>query len=263
MNKCDYIIIWWSSCFFSKKTKKQFCILWNRAVLIRSIGTIGLLAFLPLLLLGQQIATNEALDKACSCFNSVDFSSITLEQGSLVADSCISEALYTNLTGVLKENNATLENADALFKVAQIFHSHLLKNCKGFQQFSKRVAKNRVREIKQKNNSNIGLLYQLNTNQQFPVFTILTENNKALEFIWFREFDGSTRFMNGLKDYQNTVVEIVWKDVELYDVMTQSYPFYKEIILIEELKKIDKKTRKSWIKNYQQTLKKEDKKRRK
>ena len=215
---------------------------------------IGLL-FCPMLLLGQMTATEEAFGKACACFNAVDFANLNQEYYSIKADSCIEEALYTNLTGVLKEQNTNLEDNEGMFNVAKIMHQYLLKNCEGFQQFSKGMASEQVTDIKQKNKSNIGLLYSLNTNQQFPIITIITEDKEALEFIWFREFDGSTRFMEGLKGYENTVVEIVWKEVELYDVVTQKYPFYKEIILIEEQKVLEKKERKAWIKDYEKVRK--------
>lgn len=189
------------------------------------------------------------------------FDTIPYQEVVSLADSCIEEALYTNLTGVLKENNANLEDSDAMFKVAQVLHRSLIKNCNGFRQFSRRIATQEVEEVKQENKTNVGLLYQLNTNQQFPIFTILTEDNQALDFVWFREFDGSTRFMNGIKAYQHTVVEIVWRDIELYDVVTQKYPFYKEIILIEELRVLENKERKAWIKGYQQKLRDSGKKR--
>jgi hypothetical protein len=206
-----------------------------------------------MLLLGQITATEEAFDKACTCFNAVDF--INLEQAnlSIKADSCIEEAFYANLTGVLKENKTSLEDSEGMLKVAKRMHQYLLKNCNGFQQFSKQMAGEQVTEVKQKNKSHIGLLYGFNTSQQFPIITILTEDNEALEFIWFREFDGSTRFMKGIKAYENTVVEIIWKEVELYDIVTKKYPFYKEIVLIEELRELEKKDWKAWVKRFEKS----------
>lgn len=219
---------------------------------------IGLI-FCPLLLTGQ-VATQEALEKACTCFNTVDFTTLDQALLSTKADSCIEEALYTNLTGVLKENNTNLEDSEGMLKVAKIMHQSLLDNCVGFRNFSKRMAGEAVKEVKQKNNSTIGLLYTFNTNQQFPIITILTEKNERVDFLWLREFDGSTRFMEGIESHQNTVVEIIWKDVELYDVVTQSYPFYKEIVLIEELRELKKKERKVWVKGYEKLEKKRNKK---
>ncbi|WP_052594426.1 hypothetical protein [Aureispira sp. CCB-QB1] len=221
---------------------------------------IGLI-LCPMLLLGQIPATEEAFGKACACFDAIDFLQIDKEYLSTKADSCIEEALYTNLTGVLKENNTSLEDSGGMLKVAQKMHQYLLKNCTGFRKFAKQMGKEQIKEIKQEQHSNIGLLYDFNTNQQFPIITILTEKNETLEFIWFREFDGSTRFMNGIKPYKNTVVEIVWKDIELYDVVTQKYPFYKEIVLIEELNAISNKERKAWVKAYEKREKEKRKKR--
>lgn len=219
------------------------------------IYVIGLL-FSPLLLSGQISATEEAFGKACTCFNAFDFSNLNQEALAAKADSCIEEALYTNLTGVLKENNTSFEDSEGMLKVAKVMHQYLLQNCEGFRRFSKQTAKEQVKEIKQENKATVGLLYGFNTNQQFPIITILTKENETLEFIWLREFDGSTRFMDGIKVYQNTIVEIIWKEVELYDVVTQSYPFYKEIVLIEELREIDKKERKAWVKAYEKDKRK-------
>ncbi len=227
---------------------------------MNKFGFILLLLSFPILL-PAQAATKEALDKACACFNAIDFEQRDFESLSFVADSCIEEALYSNLTGVFKENNATLDDNDAMFQLAQLINAHLLANCEGFQQFAKRIAQRQVETVKQKNPSNIGLLYELNSDAPFPIFTIITEDYQALEFVWFREFDGSTRFMDGIKDYKNTVVEIVWKDLELYDATNKTYPFYKEILLIEELKTIETKARKEWVSNYKKTQKPSKKKR--
>jgi len=198
--------------------------------------------------LQAQTATEEALDKACRCFKSIDFSTLPFDQLDTKTDSCLQEALYTNLTGVLKENQATLDDNDAMFRLAQIIEKGLLTNCEGFQLFSKRSAERRVAEVKKKHPSSIGLLYEMNTDGPFPVFKIITEDYEVMEFLWIQEFDGSTRFMKGIKDYKNTVVEIVWQDVELYDAATQSYPFYKKVLLVEEVKIVDNKERRAWMK---------------
>ncbi|MDC0231141.1 hypothetical protein OAK19_04180 [Aureispira] len=203
-----------------------------------------------------QSATNNALDKACDCLKNKNFDVLLLSKVSLTADSCIQDALYTNLTGVLKENNATLDDSDALFKLAQLIHVELSKKCRGFQKFSTRIAEVMVKEVKNKNPSDIGLLYKLNTEGQFPVFTILTQEKKAIQFIWLQEFDGSSRFMNGIQNYQNTIVEIVWKELELYDPQNKTYPYYKEILMVEELRMIDSVERKAWINAYNSVINK-------
>lgn len=225
---------------------------------MNKLALILVCLFFPLCLIAQT-ATEEALERACACFGSLVVDSLSYKRLSAVADSCLEEALYTNLTGVLKENQASLDDNDAMFRVAQQLHHALLEDCQGFRQFSKALAGYQVTEVKAKNQSSTGLLYGFNTNQQFPIITILTQDLQTLDFVWFREFDGSTRFMNGIEDYQNRVVEIVWKDLELYDVVTQSYPFYKEIILIEEVQELSNKERKDWVKRYLKQLKKSSK----
>lgn len=210
------------------------------------------------LFLGAQTATEEALDKACTCFGTVDFEEVPFNYLEQVTDSCLQEALYTNLTGVLKENNTNIDDANGLFKVAQLIQAHLLEHCEGFQLFSKRLAARRVEEVKAKNFSTTGLLYHLNLDGRFPVFTILTEDNQTVDIYWIREFDGSARFFDdGFENFENTIVEVVWREeIEIYDPVKQRYPFYKEVLLIEEVKTIDKKERKAWVKEYERRLKK-------
>ncbi len=197
-----------------------------------------------------QSATDEAFEKACDCFNSVNFNSLTLVGVSASADSCIQEAFYTNLTAVLKENNASIEDAHAMHKLALSMQTHLSENCKGFFHFSVRMAEKEVMEVKETYPSERGLLYDFNKDNQFPVFTVITEDHQARKFIWFREFDGSTRFMNGIKSYKNTVVDIYWKEIELYDAATQKYPYQKEILLIEEIRVLGKEEQKAWVGTY-------------
>jgi hypothetical protein len=208
--------------------------------------TFLLVFFCPFYCFAQS-ATDEAFDKACDCFNSVNFSSLTLAKVSSSADSCIQEAFYTNLTGVLNENNASLGDSDAMHKIAISLQVHLSENCKGFYHFSVRMAEKDVVEVKEKYPSERGLLYDFNTDNQFPVFTVITEDHRSMKFIWFREFDGSTRFMDGIKNHKNTVVEIFWKDIELYDALNKKYPYQKEILLIEEIRLIDKEEQKAWL----------------
>lgn len=198
----------------------------------------------------SQTATEEAWGKACDCFNSVNFNEIAYKYINLKADSCIQEALYTNLTGVLKENNLSIEDDEAMFQVAKRIGAFLSDSCKGFQMFSSRLAERKVEEVKKNNPSDSGLLYELKTNEILPTFVILTDKNEALEFVWFREFEGSTRFLKGIKDYQNTIVTIIWQELELFDVQTKKYKIYKEILLLEETDKVDEKGRKDWILHY-------------
>jgi hypothetical protein len=112
-----------------------------------------------------------------------------------------------------------------------------------------------VEEIRQNYNSSTGLVYAFETKGRFPVFQILTEDQQVLSFYWIREFDGSARFFEGIKAYENKIVEIIWDDIELYALDSQKYVFYPEIILLEERKTLDKKEAKDRIKAYQKIAK--------
>ncbi len=208
------------------------------------------------LLFAQDRATEEALERACTCFGNQNFGTISMLQADAVADSCLQYALYTNLTGVLEEQKASLKNSESMLRVAQLFSSYLSENCVGFRAYSDKIAQQKVEIIKQKNSSTVGLLYALECEGKFPVFRILTDKNEVIDFFWIREFDGSARFFEGGKAYANTVIEVFWKELELYDASQQKYIYYKEIILLEELNTVAEKERKEKLKAYKKEQKK-------
>lgn len=205
----------------------------------------------------QQLATKEALERACTC----------LKQDSLPApphlspllDSCIGEGLYQNLTGVLREQRADLDSDTSLFRLAQYFHQALSRDCPHFRKVTQGLAAQQLEVVKAAHQQSRGLLYEFNTAQQFPELLLITPDNESLRFLWLREFDGSTRFMNGIKDYQNSRILVVWKPIELYDVVTQSYRVHREILLVEEEGTLSNKERRAWLKRYRKAVKPKDK----
>lgn len=211
----------------------------------------------PLWLCGQdQKATQEALRLACTCLQGVEWKTIPTKHLSSKIDSCLEEGLYVNFSGVMREQGASLDNDSSMLALAQYLQQELMRSCASFREASKGLAAQQLQEIKQENQTSQGILYSFNTNQQFPIFVLLTADYQLEEFVWLQEFDGSTRFMQGIKPYWYTPVEIVWEEVELYDQVTQSYLYHKKVLLIEEQEKIDKKRRKAWMKAYEQGAKK-------
>lgn len=208
--------------------------------------------------LSAQKATQEALQGACACLEGSSMEGLTGDFLSARIDSCLQEGLYVNLSGVLREQGASLNNDSSLFALAQYLQQALTRDCAGFRQIAKGLAAEQLTEVKATHQRSSGILYQLNTNQQFPVFVLLTEEDKLEQFLWLREFDGSTRFMQGLQPYLYTKVDIVWQDTELYDGVTNRYIYYQEVLLIEETEKIDKATRKAWVKRYERSSKRKD-----
>lgn len=205
-----------------------------------------------------QKATQEALQLACACFEGTPLEDLVEQQLTTRIDSCLGEGLYVNLTGVLREQGASLDRDSSMYRLAQYLQQQLTQRCASFRQVTKALANNQLEEVKVKNQRTEGVFYQFNTNQQFPIFVLLTFENELEDFLWLHEFDGSTRFMQGIKPFLYTKVEIVWREVELYDRLTNSYAIYREILLIEEKEEIDKKERKAWIKAYERTLKRKD-----
>lgn len=220
---------------------------------------------LPLVILLQlvataqaQKATQEALNIACACLSDHTLKELEASRITVLVDSCLEEGLYVNFSGVMREHEANLDHDSSMFALAQHLEQELTRGCASFRQATKGLAANQLEEVKMENKNSMGLLYQFNTNQQFPIFTLINADNEAENFIWLHEFDGSTRFMQGIKPYWYTPVEIVWKEVELYDWVTHQYLYYKEVLLIEEQKKINKKRRKAWINAYERALKRKD-----
>lgn len=205
--------------------------------------------------LQAQSATAEALDRACRCLQDNELDSVAYERLQPLADSCLEVGLYTNLTGVLEEQNALLGNDSAMLGVAQKMYTYLNLNCATFRTFAKRTAAQQLVEIKASYPKTIGLLYELDTESKFPTFGIITTQNERLEVHWIREFDGSARFFGGLKGYENTVVEITWRPLEIYEWGNQNYTVFNEIYQLDELQVISKKDSKSWIKKYKKKMK--------
>ena len=205
-----------------------------------------LLFYLPLPLLGQA-ATEEALQKACTCYTSIDFSKLAFGRLSLVSDSCLQEALYTNATGVLEENNIDLESSTSMWRLAQLFEQYLSKSCSGFQNYAIRLAQKNVVRARDSYPSIKGLLYELDNSGQFPILSVIAEDRTLQRFYWLDEFDGSTRFMQGLKKYRQTIVEVYWKEEMLYDSRQKKYLNSKKIVLIDEGKTLENNSYKKWL----------------
>lgn len=229
----------------------------NQLDKLRGILCLGyLLGILPL---GhaQQSATQEALELACVC---LEYDSLPPPHRlSPLLDSCIGEGLYRNLTGVLREQGARLDMDSSFFRVAQYLHEALSRDCIYFRDFTQNLAAQQLEVVKEKNQQSRGLLYEFNTAQQFPTLVLITPENRLEHYLWLHEFDGSTRFMNGIKTYQNSQMLVVWKAVELYDVVTQSYRIHREILLVEEDGPLTNKERRAWIKRYHKAVKTKDK----
>ena len=207
----------------------------------------------------NQPATAEALDLACACLEATTTQPLPPERLEPLLDSCLSEGLYRNLTGVLQEQGASLNNDSSLFALAQYFHTTLSQSCVGFRTITHGLAAQQLEVVKAENQQTKGILYDLQTTQQFPIVVLINQKYEAEQFLWLHEFDGSTRFMEGIKSHEHKEVVIVWKMVELYDVVTQRYRPYREILLIEEVGILSPKARRTWLKSYRQASKGKEK----
>lgn len=229
----------------------------NQLNQLRGILCLGYL--LGMLSLGhaQQSATQEALELACVC---LEYDSLPPQHRlSPLLDSCIGEGLYRNLTGVLREQGAQLDTDSSLFRVAQYLHEALNRDCIYFRELTQGLAAQQLEVVKEENQQSRGFLYGFNTEQQFPTLDLITPENRLERYLWLHEFDGSTRFINGIKAYQNSRIIVIWKAVELYDVVTQSYRIHREILLVEEDGPLTSKERRAWIKRYRKAVKTKDK----
>lgn len=197
-----------------------------------------------------QHATIEALDKSCHCLEKVILEELSYSAIDSVLGDCIKEGLYTNLTGVLEEQNAVLGNDTAMARVAMQMHQYLTQNCLAFRSYNERIAAQKIEEVRERNPADTGLVYSLDVKGRFPILSIINTTNELASFYWIREFDGSARFFEGIKAYENTTIEVLWTTVEIYDAATQKYKTYKEIYQIEELKVLTNKEKKQCLKDY-------------
>ena len=218
----------------------------------------GFLTFIILLCIQcswGQTATQEAFDKACHCLAQTDFDQAELVAIDSILEICIKDGLYTNLTGVLEEQGAQLGDNTAMNQLATKMHQYLIENCPSFQHYNERLATEKIELIRERNPADTGIIYTLDTKSRFPILSLLTNGKELKNFYWIREFDGSSRFFDGIKQYQSIEVEILWNTIEIYDVSTKQYQTYKEIYQVEELRKIQKKDLNKRLKAYKKHLK--------
>lgn len=202
-----------------------------------------------------QAATQEALAHICDCLKAATEPVPATDRLTPLLDSCLSEGLYVNLTGVLREQGMQLEEDSSLYLLAQYLHTELSRSCPSFRIVTHSLAALQLEEVKAANQQSHGLLLELQTKQQFPILILLNEQGESEQFLWLHEFDGSTRFMEGLQDYRHSRMTIVWKPVELYDSHTRQYQWHKEILLIEQQGHFSPKERRAWLKRHRQAVK--------
>ncbi len=218
----------------------------------------GFLTFIILLCIQcswGQTATQEAFDKACHCLAQTDFDQVDFVAIDSILEICIKEGLYTNWTGVLEEQGTQLGDDQAMNQLATKMHQYLTKNCPSFQRYNERLAAKKITVVRERNPADTGVIYTLDTKSRFPILNLLTNNNELKSFYWIREFDGSSRFFDGIKQYQAIEVEILWNTIEIYDISTKQYLTYKEIYQVEELRKIPQKDLNNRLKAYKKHLK--------
>lgn len=210
----------------------------------------------------QVTASELILQKVCTCMEGYDWETMDYDQMLVVGDSCMEYGLLTNLTGLLAEYGVDLEDDKSMQRMGEVIANRLFEDCESYRKYSTHIASKKLEGEREPHQATIGVLVYLELEHQPPLFVLWTTEDEALDFIWFREFDGSARFFGGVKDYENQRVEIFWQELELYDPIQKKYKIYREIKLIEDLDKVDKKEGKviqKAYKKYQQWQKRQKK----
>lgn len=198
----------------------------------------------------QVTASEVILKKICTCMDGYDFEPMDYDQMLAIGDSCMEYGLLSNLTGLLGEYGVDLEDSKSMQKMAEVIANRLFKDCEAYRNYAKTIAPKKTEKERVPYQITQGILVYLNLDRQPPLFVLWTAEDEALDFTWFREFDGSARFFGGIKDYENQRVEIFWQELELYDPVQKKYTIQREIKLIEDLDKVDKKEGKAVLQKY-------------
>lgn len=185
-------------------------------------------------LAAQQSATDYALSKACNCIGSTGIDSLSIEQLEFWGDSCITVALWQNMSGLMEELKIDGKDKKAWEKAGINFGKKLAESCRHYQVYARQLAMERLAGGNILREQQQGLLIALNTNNGRTSFTLLDSLGQKHEFLWLREFDGSARFFDGITPFRLTEVEIVWQETELFDSESKRYISCREIILLEE-----------------------------
>jgi len=182
----------------------------------------------------QQNSTDYALNKACNCLGSTKLDSLTIEKLEFLGDSCITLALWQNMTGLMDELNVDGRDKKAWEKTGIKLGKKLAESCWHYQVYARQLAMERFAGGNILQEQQQGLLLSLNRLNCKASFTLLDSLGQKHEFLWLHEFDGSARFFDGISPYRFTEVEIVWQETELFDPESKKYINYREIILLEE-----------------------------
>ncbi|MCP4442333.1 MAG: hypothetical protein GY810_25785 [Aureispira sp.] len=198
----------------------------------------------------QVTASEVILQKVCNCMGGYEFETMEYKRMLVVGDSCMERGLLSNLTGLLSEYGVDMEDDKSMQKMGEVLANRLFSDCEAYRNYATYIAIKKLEEEREPYQITEGVLVKLDLERQPPLFVLWTTEDEALDFTWFREFDGSARFFGGVKDYENQRVEIFWEELELYDPLQQNYKIHREIKLIEDLDKVAKKEGKAILKKW-------------
>ncbi len=177
-----------------------------------------------------------ASQQACRCLEQVTLAPTNLAGLEQQGDSCLQAAIWQSLTGLSQELGIDLlASPDSSWAAAaQRLADSLLLQCPAFQQLSQAIALQQLNDNFEIWQRVQGVLLEIHWNPFPPTFILLDSTGQQHQLHWIEEFDGSSRFFNGIANYRLTEVEVVWKQKQLLNPQTRRYVFFKAIVLIEE-----------------------------
>ena len=190
---------------------------------------------------GQSLAVDEAIRNTCICFSNLNLGEqkyLYIERNAL--DSCFRRGLHANLTGVLRELDLTFTTLEAGRIAAEHLQKKLFDSCESYQQYLEHYISDSLKLARTRYKTDTILLLSLAQNEAGAVFRTINQSNKIKNYYWLSEFDGSARFFNGIEAAKFYWYEVKYQESELYDSILEQYLLKREVMLLDELKQIDK-----------------------
>ena len=185
-----------------------------------------------------QSVFDKILNQSCECLEKQNLGQIGTDSLEIKTDSCISQAIVYNISALLAEGTVDLDSDESMQQLGVELAELFFKDCEAFRTYSMRYALQQTQIQQESYQRDTGQLVDVESRGSYN-FLYLWQGEREVEYLWLREFDGSSRFFPKARDSMRSKrVEILWDEIEVYDRNTESYNRYKEIKLIEELETV-------------------------
>jgi len=175
-------------------------------------------------------AQTEWKKEACTCMETLNVVQDDLEEVQVGIDSCLKSVMLEDFTLFLKEEGIDMDNEETFQAAGMRIGQELFMTCEVYRFYAVRLAQTELELIEEEHEPYIvtGRLVKLKQKGKYSMFLVDTPAGRE-NFLWLRDFRGSSRFFEGLGEWKNKTVEIGWEQTALFDSQQKVYVYHKEI----------------------------------